>query len=912
MTKNTLLLNLLFFTVLLFSFPHKVNAFLFQKYINNPIVSPSKPYDTGSAFSSSTVFFNNQFYMYYSGSDGQKDTINLATSLDGLNWTKNNANPLISPNLNNPFLCEKGAHDPDVIYDSEELKFKMWYVVNCEPKSTGVPRYWIKYAESIDGINWAVNDNPVLSPSNPWEIEGLTWPTVLKENNQYKMWYSGRNSVGLWQIGYAISNNGINWQKNAQPVISPNQSWESSGIGGPDILFDNNEYNLFYHSNIIYAKSSDGITWIKPNNNPLILTVPGESIIWSPDIIKKDNNLILYYSVLVNNKWFISVASEQPLSSALSPTKLILLPGFFGSWNKEAILHNQQTDPSDWKLNPIVKEYDGIINSLKNIGYEENTDFYVFGYDWRQPLNNSADDLNSFITQHIPDQNTKVDLLGHSEGGQVARVYSQKYGTDKVDKLLTVGSPFKGSAISYQGVEGGEMDHDSPLDLMGKKVLLQINKKEFLETDRKSLNNSLPILKDLLPTYDYLTNNNDQPISVSSMSIKNDTLISYEPTLSNIFPKLITFYGDKGDTLFGHKVGPRTIFDQLYDLYPDGHPIANNFEIGDLTILATSAASGTDTNILVEKDHGEIVTDSIAIKQMFNKLGISYQNDQIVEGHNTAVFPSLLFLIQSPAVMQVTYDGITVDEKDGMIFIENAPSTTYTLKVIGTGLGNYTVNIGEFVNRDVIWNKIEGTVTNPQNQTDNYAIAFNNQNPHPFIVNQNDPLSLFDALITKLTDINKTASNKSIKASINSLQNAKKYFINENKTKLFNELQNTHTHLFQAIKEVDLSAKSKLLEATSLFENLYDVSLKPFMNNVPTGPFSSIVLELRKLVDKNYERLLLLKIKGQDINVPMMYLSAIEQKINATNGAIANNNSRLATILIQSIGQLLLFVNNFK
>jgi hypothetical protein len=99
---------------------------------------------------------------------------------------------------------------------------------------------------------------------------------------------------------------------------------------------------------------------------------------------------------------------------------VILLPGFAGSWDVPAILSGQTG--TNWKIPPFVKEYDGIINSLTSAGYEQNKDFYVFPYDWRKNLDSLADDLNSFITSKNITQR-KIDIVGHSMGGLVARTY---------------------------------------------------------------------------------------------------------------------------------------------------------------------------------------------------------------------------------------------------------------------------------------------------------------------------------------------------------------------------------------------------------------------------------------------------------------------------------------------------------
>ena len=71
------------------------------------------------------------------------------------------------------------------------------------------------------------------------------------------------------------------------------------------------------------------------------------------------------------------------------------------SWNREAILHNKTVDYSDWKLQNFVKEYDGLINTLINIGYQRNISLFIFPYDWRQSIEKTTNDLNSYLQTKI-------------------------------------------------------------------------------------------------------------------------------------------------------------------------------------------------------------------------------------------------------------------------------------------------------------------------------------------------------------------------------------------------------------------------------------------------------------------------------------------------------------------------------
>ena len=68
-------------------------------------------------------------------------------------------------------------------------------------------------------------------------------------------------NVGMTQTG---------WEKYpGNPVLDLGASgtWDDSGVGGPVVLFDGTDYQMWYHgfdgsnSRIGYATSTDGIAW---------------------------------------------------------------------------------------------------------------------------------------------------------------------------------------------------------------------------------------------------------------------------------------------------------------------------------------------------------------------------------------------------------------------------------------------------------------------------------------------------------------------------------------------------------------------------------------------------------------------------------------------------------------------------
>lgn len=71
---------------------------------------------------------------------------------------------------------------------------------------------------------------------------------------------------------------------------------------------------------------------------------------------------------------------------------------------------------------------------------------YEFGYDWRKDIDSAAQDLESYINK-LPHK--KVNLLTMSMGGLIATKYLER-DTSKVDKFISLGTPFLGSSKSLQ------------------------------------------------------------------------------------------------------------------------------------------------------------------------------------------------------------------------------------------------------------------------------------------------------------------------------------------------------------------------------------------------------------------------------------------------------------------------------
>lgn len=108
-------------------------------------------------------------------------------------------------------------------------------------------------------------------------------------------------------------------------------------------------------------------------------------------------------------------------------------------------------------LGPLKQElYAPIINHLEKIGYREGADLFIFDYDWRRSVFDNASRLETFAREKIPDPAQRFDIVAHSMGGLIARVYVNRHdGAQRVARLFSAGSPFQGSVKVYATLDKG-------------------------------------------------------------------------------------------------------------------------------------------------------------------------------------------------------------------------------------------------------------------------------------------------------------------------------------------------------------------------------------------------------------------------------------------------------------------------
>lgn len=100
---------------------------------------------------------------------------------------------------------------------------------------------------------------------------------------------------------------------------------------------------------------------------------------------------------------------------------------------------------------------DLLIQELESRGYVRDKDLFLFPYDWRQSVSQTAQKLSSKIDEILASTGAgKVDVVAHSLGGLVVKKYISDSGTPKINRAVFVGIPNLGSPQAAKNLIFGD------------------------------------------------------------------------------------------------------------------------------------------------------------------------------------------------------------------------------------------------------------------------------------------------------------------------------------------------------------------------------------------------------------------------------------------------------------------------
>lgn len=182
-------------------------------------------YDEHGIFPLNVFNDNGRILGYISGwsrrvSVSVETSIGLAVSKDdGLTFERLGNGPILTSSVNEPFL----VGDPFVARYSS--KYYMWYIYGTKwssYQSEDAPQrvYKIGYATSDDGINWHKAGKKIVADKlNEDECQAL--PTIVELDGRYHMYFCYRQATNFrkdrdsgYRIGYAYSDNLVDWERD--------------------------------------------------------------------------------------------------------------------------------------------------------------------------------------------------------------------------------------------------------------------------------------------------------------------------------------------------------------------------------------------------------------------------------------------------------------------------------------------------------------------------------------------------------------------------------------------------------------------------------------------------------------------------------------------------------------------------
>ena len=241
--------------------PEKIFSLVTEPLVN---IGMTGFFDDNGIIPSDVLRVDNKIYLYTIGFSIKNRLLfdaatGLAISSDGgLSFKKLNG-PVLDRSVDDPCF----AASPTVM--KEETGWRMWYV-SCDhwlPQGEGFRHFYnIKHRVSIDGIYWEPRANVCIDYANDFEY-AISRPSVLRDSNGlYRMWYSFRAqpSVDTYRIGYAESNDGVNWVRMDELVnidVSP-KGWDSEMICYP-YVFEHKEVLYMLYNGNGYGKTGFGL-----------------------------------------------------------------------------------------------------------------------------------------------------------------------------------------------------------------------------------------------------------------------------------------------------------------------------------------------------------------------------------------------------------------------------------------------------------------------------------------------------------------------------------------------------------------------------------------------------------------------------------------------------------------------------
>lgn len=222
-------------------------------------IKPAAEYEAKGLCAPGALVRNDTIHLFYQTyGNGRTDAICHAYSIDGINFKRNETNPIFSPT--GDWNCGRAI-------DAEVILFKDQYFLYFASRT---PDYEIQIqgvatapaSTNFNKEDWAqACDKAILEPKYPWEGKCVEGASVVQVGDELVMFYAGAYNNDPQQIGVAKSKDGVKWERLSNKPFLPNGdkgTWNYCESGHPHIFKDatTGRTYLFYQGN-----DDRGRTW---------------------------------------------------------------------------------------------------------------------------------------------------------------------------------------------------------------------------------------------------------------------------------------------------------------------------------------------------------------------------------------------------------------------------------------------------------------------------------------------------------------------------------------------------------------------------------------------------------------------------------------------------------------------------
>lgn len=225
-------------------------------------VTPVAEYENKGICAPCALVLGDSIHLFYQTyGNGANDAICHAISTDGINFVRNQTNPIFRPT--GDWNCGRAIDAEVICYNNSFLLYFATRDRSYKKQIMGVAQ---SYDSNFRRSSWRmVCDSAILYPTQEWEGKCVEGASVIIKNGRFYMFYAGSYNNAPQQIGVAVSENGIVWRRLLETPFLANGSageWNSSESGHPHIFDDKRTGRsfLFFQGN-----NDNGRTWYISN-----------------------------------------------------------------------------------------------------------------------------------------------------------------------------------------------------------------------------------------------------------------------------------------------------------------------------------------------------------------------------------------------------------------------------------------------------------------------------------------------------------------------------------------------------------------------------------------------------------------------------------------------------------------------